>query len=179
MARSRRSHARNRTLAWLTNRSVWDTLPAIAQSHDYFAVCDVLARYCHGLDDLDWSMVRTCFTPDVRLVYADVGDFGGYEAWETGARRILGNCRRTHHLLGSIRLTFDGDACAARSHFQASHLMLDGELLMTGGSYHDALRWDGVHGWRIATREMVRHWGEGPNNRSSARSAIDEAPTVP
>ena len=128
---------------------------------DWVEVADVLARYGHALDDKDWALLSSCFVPDATFDYAGSGRYDSYAAFEELARTTMGRYSSTQHLVGSMRITTDGDTGQAHCYAQAAHVTHGSEdLRITGTSYYDDLRRT-PDGWRIASRRMVRLWGNG------------------
>jgi 3-phenylpropionate/cinnamic acid dioxygenase small subunit len=129
---------------------------------DWVDVADVLARYGQALDDKDWAMLSSCFVPDATFDYAGSGRYNNYADFEELARVTLGRYSSTQHLVGSIRITIDGDIGEAHCYAQAAHVMDGiGDMRITGTSYYDTLRRT-PDGWRIVSRRLVRLWGDGP-----------------
>ena len=128
---------------------------------DWVDVADVLARYGQALDDKDWAMLSSCFVPDATFDYAGSGKYDSYADFEELARATMGRYSSTQHLVGSMRITIDGDIGQARCYAQAAHVTDgNGDMRITGTSYYDDLRRT-PDGWRIVSRRMVRLWGNG------------------
>ncbi len=131
-------------------------------SRDWVEVADILARYGHALDDKDWALLSSCFVPDAKFDYAGSGQYDSYADFEELARTTMGRYSSTQHLVGSMRITIDGDTGQAHCYAHAAHVRNgSGDLLITGTSYYDDLRRT-PDGWRIASRRMERLWGDGP-----------------
>lgn len=46
---------------------------------DKSEIGEVLIRYATGIDQRDWDLFRTCWTPDVVADYGEIGQFAGID----------------------------------------------------------------------------------------------------
>ena len=128
---------------------------------DRAAITDVLARYCEHIDEYDMDAVVDLFTPDA------VMDFGPGRGGTLHGRRALrdrfaggqAGFRRTHHHLGQVRLTEEGDGrVRAVSSCSAGHERHDGTQWRVGLRYVDVLVRESTEppggSWRIAERRI-------------------------
>jgi 3-phenylpropionate/cinnamic acid dioxygenase small subunit len=57
-------------------------------------IAEVLVRYATGIDQRDWDLFRTCFTPDCHADYGDIGVWDGIDeltAWMDSAHQGAGH----------------------------------------------------------------------------------------
>jgi len=138
---------------------VSDALPGVV---DRLRIVDVINRVADALDRRDWTLLRSCFTPDAVETFSN-GRAEGYDAIESFCARALGGLDATQHLVSTIRLDISGDEASARSYFQAQHVRRSATgvgTFMIGGTYEDRLLRAG-DGWRLAARTLVRTWSTG------------------
>lgn len=128
---------------------------------DRLAICDVLFRYAHALDDRDSQLLRTCFTDDA---VCEVGaTLSGIDAIIAFAEGVLAGFDVTQHLITNPRCTIDGDRAESVCDLQAQHVTRGapgGEHYVIGGRYDDSLVRT-PEGWRIAHRRLRVKWSEG------------------
>lgn len=119
------------------------------------AIREVLARYCHAIDDGDLAALGACFTDDAEL-HAFGRERTGREAITALLDKVIPADRRGKHLtantvIGDIAAGPDGNPTAhARSDF--AFLGPDGSA--TTGRYEDDLIATGGH-WQIAARRIL------------------------
>lgn len=135
----------------------------ITQISDQWAIADVLARYCRGIDRCDADELAQVFTADARLDYGS----GAAPIAETiaGLMQGLGAMRLTQHNIGNTICRIDGDKAKAETYCIAMHIVPgeDGDIeIVVGGRYLDRLvKQAGV--WRIAERLYIMDWNRsGP-----------------
>ena len=132
---------------------------------DRHEIQEVLTRYCEALDRLDRPLLASCFHPDSQHNHSFVGpssEFLGF-AWD-----VLSGCVATHHQLGNLAITLDGDFARSNCYFPAYprlgnpapapfDLECSGMDLTIGGRYIDRFeRRGGV--WKIIHRTGVHDW---------------------
>jgi SnoaL-like domain len=86
---------------------------------------------------------------------------------------------QTYHLVGNIRVAFDGeDAADVKSYIDSNHWMADGRFLSAPIEYEDRFERVPGRGWRISERKIVvwRWWvtdgyAPDPTDPSLARPA--------
>jgi hypothetical protein len=117
-------------------------------------VVEVLVRYASAIDQRDWELLRTCFTPDC------VAEYGQFGVWRS-SEELVRYMERAHEPFGALlhRITNqvvrqDGDGIAARSYVDAILMSGDGTALRLVGYYDDELT-NGPGGWRIAHRRFT------------------------
>jgi hypothetical protein len=129
---------------------------SLQEISDRIQIGDLLTRYTVAIDQKDWSLLDTCFTPDAHLDYTSAGgvagDYPKVRAWLEAA---LASFPMTVHYITNSVVDLDGNAAKARTAvlnpmgFQNE----DGSmhLFTVGAHYNDELvRTD--DGWRIRER---------------------------
>lgn len=133
---------------------------------DRFEIQDLMSRYALAVDNRDWALYRSVFTPDARIDYTDSGgiadELDKIVPWLSG---VLGAFAGTQHSMSNQLVEFDGTHDARScTYFVSVHVALaEGEerLLTVGGFYRDRLERTDA-GWRIAERVELGTWMEGP-----------------
>lgn len=117
---------------------------------------DVLIRYATGVDQRDWPLFRTCWTPDVEADYGQIGIFSGVDAltdFMVASHDAMGP---THHRLSNFVIDVDGDRATARSYVHAILIAVPGDAsswIDAVGTYEDVLVRT-ADGWRISKRTV-------------------------
>ena len=129
---------------------------SLQEISDRIQIGDLLTRYTVAIDQKDWSLLDTCFTPDAHLDYTSAGGVAGdYPKVRAWLEVVLAPFPMTVHYITNSVVDLDGDAATARTAvlnpmgFQNE----DGSmhLFTVGAHYHDELvRTD--DGWRIRER---------------------------
>jgi hypothetical protein len=120
-------------------------------------------RYATALDARDWSLLRTCFEPDVVGEYEGIGTLDGYDAIEEVCRNALVPLTASQHLLGNHAVEVTDDEAAASCQLHAQHVRAGtpgGDLYVVAGTYLDRLR-RSPDGWRITHRRLSVTWTDG------------------
>lgn len=129
---------------------------------DRAAINDLLVRYCHTIDDKDWTAFANLFTTDAIL---DFTAFGGPRCGVPGLVEFLqGVALQVHgwqHTISTVLLTVDGDAVRSRTAAQVMMITHGDDsfdrVVFTGLWYRDRLvRTD--QGWKISERIQQRSW---------------------
>lgn len=140
-------------------------LPARLQAAlDKSEIADILSAIARGFDRLDETLLRSAFHPDASVDLGP-GMFQGtgndFVQWALG---VLGQVRESHHLIGSIRVTLEGDTALVESYCHA-HFRLDKptgrEDTFLGCRYLDRFerKPSGTAGvWKIAHRKQIIDW---------------------
>jgi uncharacterized protein (TIGR02246 family) len=129
---------------------------------DRAAINDLLVRYCHTVDDKDWTAFASLFTPDAIL---DFTAFGGPRCGVPDIVEFLrGVAQQVHgwqHTISTVLLTGDGDAVHSRAAAQVMTVSPGDDSLdrvaFTGLWYRDRLVRTGT-GWKISERIQQRSW---------------------
>jgi 3-phenylpropionate/cinnamic acid dioxygenase small subunit len=121
---------------------------------DQAQISDLLVRYATGIDRRDWTLFRSCWTPDVVADYGVIGTFSGVDAltdFMVASHDAMGP---THHRLSNFVIDVDGDHADARSYVHAVLIAQPGNAsswVDAVGTYEDTLVRT-PDGWRINRR---------------------------
>jgi hypothetical protein len=130
-----------------------DRLDRIESRH---AIYDLSCDYMRGQDRLDPALHRSIFHDDATTDYGEGyrGDADGFVAFAQGT---LKPHAANHHMIGQVRIDFEGDDLAfGEVYFQAFH-RIDADDLFVAGRYIDRYeRRAGV--WKIAHRSELIDW---------------------
>jgi ketosteroid isomerase-like protein len=126
---------------------------------DRAAIAEVLARYCHAVDHLDWDELASVFHPDATDRHGGYqGTVAGFLEWVKP--QFTGRFDATMHTISNLIIAFDGDVARTQCQVRADHLIKDelgGGIFQFWGSYVDVVaRREGR--WRIRHRIVVRRF---------------------
>ncbi len=128
---------------------------------DRAEIGEVLARYCHLLDQQRWGALRGLFTEDARLDYSGLGEVTGADAMIAFLQPIMEGLAGTQHAMSTVTIDWEGDTAKVRSAaIVPMTAVAPGGGLRTsvvGLWYEDEFR-RMPEGWRIATRRQVPGW---------------------
>jgi ketosteroid isomerase-like protein len=123
---------------------------------DRAAIAEVLARYCHAVDHLDWGELASVYAEDATDRHGTYqGPVAGFLEWVKP--QFTGRFAATMHSIGNVLIDFDG----ARAFSQcADHLVKDelgGGIFQFWGSYVDVFEQRNEQ-WKILHRVVVRRF---------------------
>lgn len=129
---------------------------------DRIEIHEVLARYCHALDQKDWPAFRALFTEDATLDFTAFGgpkgSAGELEAFLTP---VLEGVAGSQHMVSTVMIDIEGDRARSRSAaiVPMTIATVEGreETSFSGLWYEDQLARTAA-GWRIYVRKQVRGW---------------------
>ena len=129
---------------------------------DRLAIHDLLARYCHAIDQHRWTDLRALFADDARVDFtAFGGPRGDADMLIAFLQRVVEGLAGSYHSTTSIMCDLDGDRATVRS---AAHVVLsskgpdgDEQHNHVGLWYEDELA-RAPTGWRFARRTQKRAW---------------------
>ena len=124
---------------------------------DRLAIQDLLVRYATALDNRDWVLLGSVFTPEAQVQYPGSPHLDGFVAARDFCDRALSRFRVTQHLLGNYDIRVNGDTAAATCSLQAIHVHPDeagGGIYTLWGTYTDRLARTS-EGWRITERTLT------------------------
>ena len=85
---------------------------------DRIEINDLLTTYATSVDNKDWAMYRTVFTPDAFIDYESAGGVKGtldeVVAW---METTMAGFPMTQHLVANVGVELDGDAAKVRAMF--------------------------------------------------------------
>jgi len=123
---------------------------------DRIEINDLLVRYTVAIDEKDWELLDTVYTPDAKIDYTSSGGIKGeYPEVRAWLAKALAAFPMTQHLVSNSVVELAGDTATARTMvFNPMGTANDKggyDLFFVGGWYEDELvRTE--HGWRIAVR---------------------------
>ena len=138
--------------------------PRVQAVVDKSEITDVIVNFARGLDRGDETLLRSVLYPEA-MIDLGPGIFQGtgndYVTWILG---VLANVKSSHHLIGNLRVSLEGDSATSEAYFQL-HFRLDKatgrEDVFMGGRFLDRLdrRPTGAAGgWKILHRKQVLDW---------------------
>jgi len=138
---------------------------SLREVSDRIQIHDLLTRYTAAIDEKDWVLLDTCFTPDAHLDYTSAGgvagDYPKVRAWLEAA---LAPFRMTVHYITNSRVELAGDRATARTAVlnPMGFANPDGSLhQFTVGAYYNDELVRTEEGWRIARRIEEQAFMEG------------------
>ena len=133
------------------------------QVEDYFAICEVKARYCRFLDTKEWESWGDLFTDDIELDTRPSGGTltNGRDEMLRVVRAAIGDAK-TAHQVHSPEMQINGDSAQVtwamqdRVLWPADKAAQMGNAGLTGyGHYHERYVRRGGR-WRIAAQMLTR-----------------------
>jgi hypothetical protein len=127
---------------------------------DQFQIGDVLVRYATGIDQRDWELFRTCWTPDVVADYGQIGKFTGVDALTEFMIASHDAMGATHHGLSNfaIDVGVDGDRDRALSRCYVHAVLIavpgDSSTWIDAVGHYDDVFVRSADGWRISYRTV-------------------------
>lgn len=123
---------------------------------DEAAINRLLKRYARALDERDFAVLDTIFTPDAHVDFSSAGGpagpFPGVRDW---LAQVLTPIPELQHFTTNIEIALDGDTASGKSYTLAISGMTrdDGTLghMILGAQYIDAYVRT-AEGWRISSR---------------------------
>lgn len=118
-------------------------------------ITQVLVRYATGIDRRDWELFRTCFTPDCRAEYQDVGNWDGADAITEFMTVTHADVGHTLHRLSNIAISVQDDEATARTYVDAVLMAQDGASGVNALGFYDDRLVRTPDGWRISHRTFT------------------------
>jgi hypothetical protein len=136
---------------------------------DRIAIDDLLTRYTIAVDNGDWDLYKTVFTPDAFIDYTSAGGIKGnvdeIAAW---LEKALAAFPVRQHLIANKLVAIDGDTATVRAYFfnPMNITLPDGSSRSTpGGGYYNHRLVRTPDGWRSYELIEEEVWREGlPEN---------------
>ncbi len=135
------------------------SMTSLAELLAWHEIHDRLCDYMRAQDRLDPALQRSVFHADATT---DYGSFAGSaDAFVDYAQGVLGAHLANHHMIGQVRIDFEGEIAFGEVYFQAFHRVVDDggaeQDLWVSGRYVDRYeRRDGA--WKIAHRSELVDW---------------------
>jgi len=138
---------------------------SLQQVSDRIEINDLLIRYTRAIDQKDWELLDTVFTPDAEVDYVATGGIKGrYPEVRGWLEKVLGLFPITVHYVTNSEVTLQGDRAAARTAVYNPMFLgnADGSLnhFTVGAYYVDELVRTAA-GWRIAKRREEKAFMQG------------------
>ena len=138
---------------------------SLQQISDRIEINDLLIRYTRAIDQKDWDLLDTVFTPDAEVDYVSSGGIkGSYPEVRAWLEKVLALFPITVHYVTNSEVTLQGDRAAARTAVYNPMFLgnAGGSLhqFAVGAYYVDELVRTQA-GWRIAKRREEQAFLEG------------------
>ena len=129
---------------------------------DRAEIHEVLVRYCHAVDQRQWSVFEVLFAEDAILDYtAFGGPRCGAKEMSIYLNSTLDSVQGSQHTISTSLVEIAGDMATARSAAQVMMIATDGAcgtcVTFIGLWYRDALIRSPT-GWRIRERVQEHSW---------------------
>jgi len=137
----------------------------IEEISDRIQISDLLIRYTTAIDNKDWNLLDTCFTPDAHVDYVSSGGIKGtYPEARAWLEKALAIFPMTVHFISNSVVEISGDTAKAKTAVNnpMGFKNPDGSLhIFTVGAYYvdELVRTD--DGWRISQRIEEQAYMEG------------------
>ena len=129
---------------------------SLQEISDRIEINDLLIRYTKAIDEKDWDLLDSVYTPDADIDYTTSGGIAGkYPEVKAWLAKALAVFPATAHFIGNSEIELDGDRAKGKT-FVYNPMAVPkegGELdMFTVAAYYidDLVRTD--EGWRIAKR---------------------------
>jgi SnoaL-like protein len=145
---------------------------------DRLEITELLSRYAHAIDAMDWDLLATVFTEDVVADFSSVGQYvemdatiNGFEPLVAWYEVALAPFQGVMHFMTNHLIDLDGDRARTRSYMHVLNMSM-------GGVYHaDCVRTPA--GWRISYfRLEERRWAEVVARLEGHMDAVDHSETA-
>ena len=138
---------------------------SLQELSDRIEINDLLIRYTKAIDQKDWKLLDTVFTPDAEVDYVSSGGIkGSYAEARAWLEKALAPFPITVHYVTNSEVTLAGDRASARTAVYNPMFSknADGSLhhFAVGAYYVDELVRTPA-GWRIAKRREDQAFLEG------------------
>jgi hypothetical protein len=127
----------------------------LQQIADRIEIDDLLTRYATAVDNKDWELYATCFTPDAFIDYSSAGGIkGSLPEVKQWLGEVMPMFPMSQHLVINKTVVIDGDRATARSAVFNPMGLPEGEglLLFFEGAYYNDKLVRTPDGWRISER---------------------------
>ncbi|WP_449469477.1 nuclear transport factor 2 family protein [Sphingobium chungangianum] len=129
---------------------------------DRLAIHDLLAKYCHAIDQHRWTDLRALFADDARVDFtAFGGPRGDADMLIAFLQPVVEGLAGTYHSTTSVMCDLDGDRATVRS---AAHVVMSSKGPNGGEQHNHVGLWyeDELArtdtGWCFARRTQKRAW---------------------
>lgn len=126
---------------------------------DTLEIQTALARYARAVDDKDWELWKTVFTPDAHVDYISAGGSAGpRDEIAEWLRASLEHFPMTQHYITNVEVDLEGDEAAVVAFFY-NPMIFPGatELSYCGGRYHHRFVRT-AEGWKSRDLREENQW---------------------
>ena len=125
---------------------------------DREAIREVIANYCHGVDQHDQALFLSIWTEDAGyLIGEPLGDHHGLAAIKDILHAIWQAFPETHHFTTNAVIEVDGDTARSVSNVDCTGTDAAGRAMLIAATYYDDfVRQYGE--WRISQRKLTIHY---------------------
>lgn len=149
-----------------------DELTRLRTGVDRIEIHELLNRYAHAIDFMDWRLLEDVFTEDAVADYSSAGEYVDVESVREGRDRIIDYYESAMapfagvlHFMTNHLVEIDGPVARTRSYMHVLHLGM-------GGIYECRCRQTDA-GWRIERLELEeRTFGEAAEKLRSHMKGI-------
>jgi hypothetical protein len=141
-------------------------MTSASEAADHIDISQCLQRYGQALDERDFELLESVFTPDARIRYEILGRVTDLRMAElvASSRALFERFWWTQHVFSVPVIELAGDEARATCRLIATHVQrkLDGtpSSWVLYGTYRDRLVRGGA-GWRVHERHLHGVYGEG------------------
>jgi 3-phenylpropionate/cinnamic acid dioxygenase small subunit len=122
----------------------------------YLGISAVLVRYATGIDRRDWDLFRSCFTPECKVDYGEIGAWNGVDEITAFMVAVHEHCGFTLHRISNVSVERLPDGAQAQSYVDAVIMSPDNrDGVRAIGYYDDELVHSDGGGWQIARRHFT------------------------
>ena len=147
----------------------------LRQGIDRIEIHELVNRYAHAIDFMDWELLGRVFTEDAVADFSSVGDYQEMDAVRRGRDAIvayyevaLAPFQGVLHFMTNHRVEFDGDTATCTSYMHVLNMAM-------GGIYTCRCRRTKA-GWRIEHLSLdERSFDEVAERLRSHMQAVDES----
>lgn len=137
----------------------------LQQLSDRVEIQELLARYCHAIDENNWTTFAELFIDDAECDYTQ---FGGPRCDKRGLIEFLSgfvsSIAGSQHTISTMAIDLAADTAKVRTAAQVMLIMPDengvNQINVSGLWYHDTVV-KTAQGWRIKQRTLKYAWASG------------------
>ena len=122
----------------------------------HLGISAVLVRYASGIDRRDWDLFRSCFIPECKVDYGEIGEWNGVDEITAFMVDVHEHCGYTLHRISNVSVERLPDGARAQSYVDAVIMGPDNvDGVRAIGFYDDQLVHSDRVGWQIARRHFT------------------------
>jgi len=126
---------------------------------DRLEIQDLMVAYCYAIDNRDWDLLDTIFTPDAIIDYSEMvgvkGTLTEIKAFLAQSMQAVAACQ---HIISTSQIKVEGDRAHGKT-VCTNPMVLgpDGHVMLLGLWYRDEFLRT-AQGWRISSRYEENCW---------------------